>query len=227
MLLNIDNNAKTYKGQKQGYLTGILYLAPANESGYETCPGRSKGCTASCLFTAGRGVFENVKAGRIAKTKRFFEDREYFMYDLAEAIDTLVRRAETKGLTPCVRLNGTSDIDWERVPFGECENIMEAYPDVQFYDYTKRLDRGPLPDNYHLTFSRSESNGHKVSEAFAAGMNVAIVFEEVPTTYQGVPVISGDDDDLRFLDPECVVVGLKAKGKARQDDSGFVVRLAS
>lgn len=223
-LLAVGTDTKTVKGEKKGYLTGILYLAPANESGYEMCPARSKGCTQSCLFTAGRGAFSNVRAGRLNKTKRFMEQRDTFMGELVADIFTLISKAKTRDMVPCVRLNGTSDIDWERIPCLGKANIMEWFPDVAFYDYTKRLDRGPLPDNYSLTFSRSESNGVKVKKAIDQGLNVAVVFSGgLPETYAGLPVVDGDENDLRFLDGEGVIVGLKAKGKARKDTSGFVV----
>lgn len=223
-LLAVGTDTKTVKGEKKGYLTGILYLAPANESGYEMCPARSKGCTQSCLFTAGRGVFPQVKKARLAKTAKFVHHQDAFMGELVGDIFALITKAKNKGMTPCVRLNGTSDIDWERIPCLGKANIMEWFPDVAFYDYTKRLDRGPLPDNYSLTFSRSESNGVKVKKAIDAGLNVAVVFSGgLPSTYAGLPVIDGDESDLRFLDGEGVIVGLKAKGKARKDTSGFVV----
>ena len=236
-LLNVDQNAKTVKGQKKGYLTGILYLAPANESGYETCPGRSKGCTASCLFTAGNAQrFKNINVARVRKTKLLFEHPTVFFSQLIADIATLRMDANKKGLTPVIRLNGTSDIGWENMPVqadfkglgmvfknGEY-NIFDIFSDIQFYDYTKRLDRREL-DNYRLTFSRSESNGHKVMKAIEAGLNVAVVFEKVPQSWAGMPVIDGDENDLRFLDPKGVIVGLKAKGKARKDASGFVVSL--
>lgn len=223
-LLNVDKNAKTVKGQKKGYLTGVLYLAPANESGYETCAGRSKGCTASCLFTAGRaGIFKNINESRIRKTRLFFEQPLAFWAQLISDITKLKTEARNKGLVPVVRLNGTSDIDWMSFkPTGI--NIFEAFHLTQFYDYTKVI-RKNYPDNYHVTFSRSENNNPKVKQALKKGLNVAIVFDTLPTEYQGYPVVDGDEDDLRFLnDKRQVIIGLKAKGKARKDDSGFVVK---
>lgn len=243
-LLAIDTNAKTVKGQKKGFMTGILYLAPAKLSGYEVCPQRSAGCTAACLNTAGRGAFNNVQASRIAKTKWYFEDRASFMAQLVKDIRALIRKAEREGFTPVVRLNGTSDIPWERVPVSSRQfglaNIMGLFPDVQFYDYTKITKRalaharGDMPANYHVTFSMTESNDDDADRVLAAGGNVAVVFKTIPATYRGAGVVDGDESDLRHLDAydqaqgmaslkhSGVVVGLKAKGKARKDTSGFV-----
>jgi hypothetical protein len=233
-LLSIDTNAKTVKGQGKGYLTGILYLAPSNESGVmNTCPFASKGCREACLFTAGRGAFANVREARIRKTRLFHEDREGFLLQLAKDIKALISKAKKKGLIPCVRLNGTSDIAWEDEKIAG-QNLMDLFPDISFYDYTKNRKRmrvyldGDLPRNYSLTFSRSESNGHDVFYILRRGGNVAAVFKDVPALYwngtRPHTVVNGDDSDLRFLDPRTgVVVGLKAKGKAMKDVSGFVL----
>ena len=226
-LLSMDN-AKTPKGENLQVLTGILYLAPAKISGYEVCPRRTEGCTKSCLYTSGRGAFSNVQKARIRRTKMFFEQRELFMSMLKLDIRLIEVMAKDKGMTPAVRLNGTSDIDWIR--FG----IMEEFPNVQFYDYTKVLNRlsKPLPSNYSLTFSRSGHNDIECDAAIRMGANVSIVFSldkksPMPTTWNGAPVFDGDDTDARFLDPKQHVIGLRAKGKARYDTSGFVVQLTN
>jgi hypothetical protein len=223
-LLNIDANAKTVKGQGRGYMTAILYLAPADESGYEVCPMASQGCRKACLNKAGMGAFSNVQAARIAKTKWYFEDRSAFMGQLMTEVRAFIRKAFKAGLIPVVRLNGTSDIPWERVPVEGKPNIMAHFPTVQFYDYTKRHNRRDLPDNYHLTFSLAEDNDTRASAAASNGANVAVVFrtDKFPATFMGMPVVDGDADDLRFLDGKGVVVGLKAKGPAKKDTSGFV-----
>mgnify|MGYP001551430943 CR=1 FL=1 len=221
-LLNVDANAKTVKGQSKGYLTGVLYLAPVRLSGHQVCPRASKGCASACLNTAGRGAFRRTQDARIRKTQHLFSDRRGFLTELAADITRLQRRAEAKGLIPCVRLNGTSDLRWERY------GIIQAFPEIQFYDYTKIVNRGtrrPLPPNYHLTFSLAEDNDADARKWLASGRNVAAVFDRLPEAYMGHPVIDGDETDLRFLDPSPAVVGLKAKGKARQDRSGFVRRL--
>jgi hypothetical protein len=227
-LLSIGN-PKILKGMKQGYMTYILHLAPANVSGYETCPKRTQGCTAACLNTAGRGgMFKKgettnmIQQARIRKTKMFFEDRENFLAILKDDIRKAIKQSEKKGLIPVFRLNGTSDIAWEKY------GVIQEFPNVQFYDYSKILGRKVNGlANYHLTFSAADGNDLDVRRAIKEGYNVATVFgikksQPMPETYEGMPVFNGDDSDLRFLDPKGVVVGLYAKGKAKKDTSGFV-----
>jgi hypothetical protein len=220
MKLLTTQNYKTTKGEKLGILTGILYLAPAKISGYEVCPRRSVGCTASCLFTAGMGAFSTVRQARINKTKWYFEDRPGFLTQLRKDIVALERKAKKLNMKPAVRLNGTSDLDWT------LSGIIGEFPHVQFYDYTKVLKRlkKQIPTNYHITFSRSESNEKEALEALGLGFNVAVVFKEQPKKWNKYPVISGDNTDVRFEDPKGRVIGLTAKGRARKDLSGFVVK---
>ena len=225
MQLLSRSNAKTVKGEKRGYLTYILYLAPGNISGYEVCGGRSPGCFSDCLFTAGRGRMSAVQQARIRKTKWFFEDRESFMQALHSDIAKAIAYSAKKGMTPVFRLNGTSDIPWESIRCGKHKNIFAAYPEQIFYDYTKILGRIKIPKNYHLTFSRSETNDKEILKAFSKGMNVSIVFGNLPRLHMGYPVIDGDADDLRFLDPSDSIVGLKAKGKAIRSTNNFVIRI--
>jgi hypothetical protein len=226
-LLASNSDAKTSKGFALKFLTDILYLAPANEGGFgNLCVHASAGCLAVCLFTAGRGRMSNVRLGRIRKTRLFFTDKKAFFMQLNKDIVRGMKRAAKLGMTYCVRLNGTSDVPWERL------GVMEQFPTVQFYDYTKSVSRalaharGEMPANYHLTFSRSESNEVEALQVLAAGGNVAAVFESAnhPETWNGYNVVSGDDSDLRFLDAKNVVVALYAKGKAKQDKSGFVIK---
>ena len=225
MKLLSTGNPKLLKGEKKGYMSFVLHLSPADVSGYETCPKRTAGCTAACLNTAGRGgMFKpggtnTIQEARKRKTRMFFEQRDEFLKQLEADIRLGIKQAEKKGMIPCFRLNGTSDIAWEKY------GIIEKFPEVQFYDYTKMRNRkvGHLT-NYHLTFSKADGNDMDVRLAASAGMNVAVVFEKLPETYIGKSVVDGDDTDLRFLDPKGVVIGLKAKGRARKDTSGFVVR---
>ena len=223
-LLAIDTNAKTRKGQAKGFMTGILYLAPANISGKNLCPHASIGCKAACLFTAGRGAMSPIRNARLKKTMAFLSDRKAFADTIKAEIAKLVKKTSKNGMTPCIRLNGTSDIPWHKV-----ENIIQSFPNVQFYDYTPNLFRmleftsGKLPANYHLTFSRKEDNDQAVDSVLKAGGNVAAVFKTLPKTWKGFPVVDGDETDLRFLDGKNVIVGLKAKGQAKKDTSGFVI----
>ena len=220
-------NTKTMKGEKYGYQTYIMHLAPSTLSGYQVCPSASAGCSFACLNLSGMGRFSNVQAARIAKTKWFFEDREAFMHQLVKEIEAAIRKSTRLGFTPTFRLNGTSDIRWEIYPVSrngiQYRNVMEAFPTTQFYDYTKIPNRRDIPVNYHLTFSRSEVNEMQVLEVMRSGMNVAVVFDMIPDKWMGVKVVDGTETDLRFLDEDFVVVGLKANGKAKKDASGFVV----
>ena len=154
-LLGINTNYKTIKSEKVGVLTGIIYMSPYNLSGKNVCPGASAGCAAACLNTAGRGAMNVVQAARLKKTQRFFQDRQQFLWDLVNEISALRRKANAKGMKAAVRLNGTSDLPYERYKIRDTgKNIMQLFPDVQFYDYTKlehRIVGQQLPDNYHLT----------------------------------------------------------------------------
>ena len=225
-------NPKIQKGTKLGYLSFILHLAPADLSGKNTCPKATAGCKAACLNTAGRGGMfkkgENtnmIQKARIRKTQYFFESRDYFMADLYADIQKGIKMATKLGLTPVFRLNGTSDLSWEKYTIND-KNIFELFPDVQFYDYTKVLGRKVSKyKNYFLIFSKADGNDSDVAEAILQGMNVAAVFDQVPTEHMGRPVINADEHDLRFLDDKGVIAGLKAKGRAKKDYSGFVIRL--
>jgi hypothetical protein len=228
-LLSISADSKTIKGEKIGYLTGILYLAPAKTTKYNTCSMAEKAqCAKACLYSAGRGAFNSVQQSRIDKTLYFYESRDEFMMQLFKNIKALIKKAESKGLKPLVRLNGTSDIRWENIPFESYDNIFEAFPNVQFYDYTKDANRKALPVNYDLTFSYSgvESFAPYVEKAQSKGMRMAVVFrkiENIPLSFKGITVVSGDNSDVRHLDDQGVIVGLYAKGVAKRDTTGFVV----
>jgi hypothetical protein len=224
-LLNAGNY-KTRKGEKYGWKTYGIHLAPYNLSGKNVCSSASAGCSAACLNTAGRGSMHSVQDARVKKTRRFFEDRNGFLSQLFKEIKSSIKSATKKELKSCFRLNLTSDILWERL-------VVEKFPQVQFYDYTKHLKRfvrfleGKLPSNYHLTFSRDETTPDALVKSLcASGGNVAVVFrKKLPKTWLGIEVINGDDSDLRFEDGKGKIVGLVEKGKAKDDDTGFVVEL--
>ena len=225
-LLN-TGNTKTRKGEKLGWITYGMHLAPAHESGFNACPWASKGCSAACLNTAGRGMMSNVQKARINKTQFFFRDKAGFMSQLLDEIEKATRRADRLGMRACFRLNLTSDIPWEaKANSVDGKTVFEHFPEFQFYDYTKgaqRAIKNRLP-NYDLTFSRSESNGAQCKLAIKAGLNVAVVFRNgLPKTWQGLPVVDGDETDLRFLDRRNCIVGLVEKGLAKVDSTGFVV----
>ena len=241
-----QGNPKTAKAAKYGYHNAVMHLAPFDLSGNNVCPmAELAGCVAGCLNTAGRGgisagsktttapsgatIPDNViQAARIARTQHFFKHREQFMEQLEKEVKAAQRKADKHGLTLAIRLNGTSDIRWEAIRYGtDKRTILEAFPSVQWYDYTKLSNRRAVPKNYHLTWSYSAANplykAH-ASIALANGLNIAVVFQGTqPSTFLGRKVIDGDKHDLRFLDPTRSIVGLKAKGRARKDTSGFVV----
>jgi hypothetical protein len=233
-LIIAGGNAKTVKGDGSGYLTAIMYLRPWRN----TIGGRSLNvcanaelaqCHVGCLNTAGRGKQNNVQNWRMGKTERFWNEREAFMQDLRNDLRLFQNKCRKLDLQPCVRLNGTSDIRWENIPV-DGKTVFEWFPDIQFYDYTKIANRktDSIP-NYNLTFSysaASEAYLRQVAIARDRGMNIAVVFrkrDHVPTEFLGLPVVDGDRDDLRFLDPKQSVVALYAKGRAKQDQTGFVV----
>lgn len=226
-------NQKIEKGEKLGYITKGIHFAPANLSGFEVCQWRSKGCTASCLNTAGRGQMNSVQASRIAKTKLFFDKQMDFLFKLSKEISSSIKTATKKSMQSVFRLNLTSDIAWESVFFNEeqPQTIFDKFPSTQFYDYTKSFKRmaqylgkhKEFPSNYHLTFSRSETNDKLAEMVLEMSGNVAVVFRnQLPSTWKGYEVVNGDENDLRFLDKQGVVVGLIEKGMAKKDLTGFV-----
>ena len=229
------NNAKTIKGEKLGYLTYILYMSPfkANSKRINVCSHASEGCVKSCLVGSGfGGMYTSVMQGRINKTEHFLNDREGFLHQIKDEITKALVKNKDKAIVT-IRLNGTSDLSYEKYRVFEGKNIFELFPSVQFYDYTKNWTRfeKELPSNYHLTFSRSETNLDKAMELLNKGINVAMVFDKLPSTYEGFEVINADLDDLRFLDKKGVVCGLKYKkmtGKGANNqlafENGFAIR---
>ena len=238
-LLSINADAKTIKGNKKGFMTAIQYLTPYTGSGVNLCPNaKNANCHEACLVSSGRMVMQ--KQARLNRTKLYLTNQAEYFNQLSIEISKFIKRAERKGLTPLIRLNGTSDIRWENVGYVfegvYYRNIMEQFPDLQFYDYTKIPNREKsvngvqsFPSNYDLTFSYSGVETYtKFNErAFNEGKRIAVVFdkvENIPLTFHGRKVISGDETDIRHLDPENVVVSLYAKGRAKKDNSGFVVK---
>lgn len=226
MKLLTTKNYKTEKGLAFGYSTAILHLAPFTLSGKNVCPKASNGCAKACLNTSGHGRYAMVQNARKNRTLRFFNDKTQFELDLIEDIKTVIRRAGKNDLIPTFRINGTSDLPALAI------KMAKNFENVQFYDYSKvkKTFEKELPKNYHLTFSRSETNENECIEILEKGFNVAMVFaKELPKTYKGYKVVSGDDSDLRFLDGKGkngkgLIVGLSAKGRAKHDLTGFVVR---
>ncbi len=230
-LLSISADSKTIKGEALGFLTGILYMAPHKTiQGFNACPMADlAGCSHACLYTAGRGAFNSVQSARIKRLQAFINDQNAFMVSLVHEISALIKKASKLGFKPVVRLNGTTDIKWENISFDfngiTYTNIMEFFSDVQFYDYTKMSGR-IVPANYDLTFSYSGITAFNKynNKAIDNGMRIAVVFNgKLPESFNGMRVIDGDLYDSRFIDDKGIVIGLKAKGKARKDNSGFII----
>lgn len=240
------NNAKTIKGEGLGFTTYIMYLAPhtQNSKGINLCSHASKGCAKACLFSSGAARFDRVQQGKRDKTEWFLDNRVEFLAKLDSEITAIKNKAkhQTSDNTPVIRLNGTSDITFEKFKIRDGKNIFELHPTIQFYDYTKNYKRfeKELPTNYHLTFSQSEDNKDKAIELLSSGKNVAVVFgvkkeSELPKTYKGFKVINGDENDLRFLDEANVIVGLKYKlltgkgtkgvNKVNVDTNDFIINV--
>ena len=239
-LLGVGTNAKTIKGDGSEYLTAILYMQSykvmVDGKSFNSCPmAEQASCIDACLITAGRGKFSNVQSARQRKAEWFYKDRDSFMSQLYEDITKFSNYCFKRGIQPCVRLNGTTDIRWELIKYIDGLNIFEQFSDVQFYDYTKIANRKckDIP-NYHLTWSYSNANAayaKLLDKAVEQGMNVAVVFRsnfiqvkpKAWHTWKGYPVIDGDRDDLRFLDPKGGhIVALYAKGEAKKDTTRFV-----
>jgi hypothetical protein len=229
MKLLTTANAKIRKGEKIGFKTFGIHLAPASLSGFNVCKDASAGCAASCLNTAGMGAFSNVQLARIEKTRLFFKNKVAFLAQLIKEIAAAIKSAEKQGLTAVFRLNLTSDLPWEKIKLND-KTVFQLFPQVTFYDYTKSPERmtaflaGEMPKNYHLTFSKSETNGAIAESILKSGGNVAMVFRKsLPSKWLGAEVINGDETDLRFLDGAGKIIGLVEKGKAKKDESGFVI----
>jgi len=234
------SNPKIAKGEKLGYLTAVMHFAPHKLAGFNVCASATAGCSMACLNTAGRGGINKpgettnyIQVARIRRTRFWKNNRIGFNAMLKREVDLHIKNAKRHGMISVIRLNGTSDLPWENLPFYGHKNVFEAYPDIQFYDYTKLpIRRRDLTvPNYNLTFSLAESNDADAIDALAAGLNVAVVMRigkssPVPARWKFAgkeyPVIDGDISDVRFGDAGGSIIALRAKGKAKTDTSGFV-----
>jgi len=247
-----ESNPKVAKNGKLDVLTAPMHLAPYNLSGFQVCAQASSGCAAACLHTAGNAVYMAQKdASRKAKTVAYFKERDAFMAVLFFEIAALERKANQRDMECGVRLNATSDLPWERRKVnvdGTDVFLMDYFPEVQFYDYTKITKRaiafatGDMPRNYHLTFSKNEDNDSDCIKVLEAGGNVSVVCSlpvyktakatgSLPYPYDTPDAIDGDAHDYRPVDGDRrgnirggLIVALKAKGDAKHDTSGFVLR---
>jgi hypothetical protein len=233
LLAKPESNPKVAKNMKRGVMTFPLHLAPAELSGFNVCPKSTAGCRAGCLHTAGNPAYMDGKTkARIARTVLYFKQRELFLDLLRAEIDAAIRKAHKSNMAPAFRLNATSDIPWENVAINydghPAKTVAEyiALSGAEIYDYTKRANR-KTPAGYHLTFSLAENNDADAIDWLERGGNVAVVFDTkkghpLPAEFMGHPVIDGDLSDYRPADPSPCIVGLRAKGDAIGDQSGFV-----
>ena len=236
-LLGVGTNAKTIKGDGDEYLTAILYMTPykvmVDGKLFNSCSmAAMASCIEGCLYTAGRGAFNNVQTARQRKAEWFYRDRDSFMAQLVIDVAKFANYCRKRDIQPCIRLNGTTDIRWELILI-DGKNIFERFPDVQWYDYTKIPNRKVSHlANYHLTWSYSAANPkyeQYFDDVIRNGMSVAVVFRKPyqSKSWRGYKVVDGDKDDLRFLDPKQSIVALYAKGKAKKDITGFVIDIAA
>lgn len=228
LLSSGSSNAKTAKTQTISK-SFIMYLAPHKQNSYgkNVCGHASEGCATACLYTSGRGKFSTVQNARIRKTDMFISDATAFLTELYSELKNINSWAVIAKAPVAIRLNGTSDLDFIEMMNRKLNiDVLNELTNIQFYDYTKNLSRAMkyLGSRYHLTFSRSEVNSSECMQYLIAGGNVAMVFDEVPSKFMGFNVINGDETDLRYMDEQNVIVGLKAKGDAKKDNSGFVIK---
>jgi hypothetical protein len=217
-----SSNAKTAKNSIE---TLILYLAPftQNSKGVNLCPKATAGCAAACLFTAGRGAFSNVAQSRMNRTEYYLHDRRAFLAQLAKEVNSQAKKVPTLA----VRLNGTSDVKLVEM----LTLTHDIATNVVFYDYTKIPSKAgnrktTQGHDYIVTYSFNEGKDAipNALEVLNRGGNVAVVFrKELPDTFLGYPVIDGDQSDIMMLYNRGVILGLKAKGKAKKDTTGFVI----
>ena len=233
-----ESNPKLVKGEKLGVLSKPHNLSPASESGWNMCAQASEGCIAACLHTAGNPIYlKNKLSARLQRTRAFMTMRKAYIALIAFELESLELKAKRLNMAPAWRPNTTSDYPFHTVALTvngkPVKSLIHHFSGIEAYDYSKVTKKalqwaaGLLPENYHITFSKSESNDHDVEKVIKAGCNVAVVFsgKTLPATWQGVKVINGDESDVRFFDESGVIVGLKAKGEAKTDESGFVVQL--
>jgi len=223
-----STNSKTAKNNIETY---ILYLSPErqNSKGVNLCPKASKGCAAACLYTAGRGKFTNVKASRINKSEYYISDKKIFINQLSKELVKIAAKSIKQNKKIAIRLNGTSDQDFISI-IKKYNNLdllnSDQFKNLVFYDYTAILGKIKkyINTSYSLTLSRKEDNESDILQALQLGGNVAAVFrDDLPTTYKGFEVVDGDKSDLEMIYNKNVILGLKAKGEAKKDKSGFVI----
>jgi hypothetical protein len=221
---NVNHSRKMAKGKTFDVMTYSVYLASSDSSGYNVCPMANVFCKNACLNYSGHGRYNRTQKARIRKTRLFFENRDLFMKILFHEIAYFKKRAAKKGLSFAVRFNATSDINLKQLKLDGL-NVLEQFPDIQFYDYTKVYKYLFLANEYEnldMTFSYSGENWNECENALQNGFRVSAIFEkELPETFKGYPVIDGDQYDMRYFDPNDVIVGLRVKKVSSKELNQF------
>jgi hypothetical protein len=231
---NVSHSAKLMKTQKMRHeLTYGIYLAPAELSGRNICPGASEYCKAACLNLSGRARIETnnrIYNARIKKTKLFFAYNTFIMDWITAEIRAYKAKADRLGYSFSIRINCTSDLDISKYRNSAGLNVLEQFPTIQVYDYTKVFSRIKLLEkypNYDLTYSYNGLNFSKCVAALNTGVRVAMVFEKrLPAYYRNIPVVNGDLYDIRYVDPKNAIVGLVFKhvrNKINLNNTPFVI----
>ena len=195
-----------------------IYLASADLSGFNVCP-NSEYCKDNCLNGSGHNRVDRlskkgtIDRSRTIKTILLFANKEEFMRIMIHEIEKERKKAENNGTFFSIRLNCTSDINPIAFTLNG-KNILEIFPDIQFYDYTKVLNRIALAkkySNYDITWSidGSEKNREIGLELLKNGGRVAVVYGEndMPKTWYGYECCNGDETDYRPSDiaPVCAL----------------------
>jgi hypothetical protein len=223
-LLSRDSNTKlikTAKGEEYPVVLAGLSMMPT----VELCPmSKAAECFEDCLKSSGLAqVYSSVNEARQRKTDYYLSDQDGFLSDLRRELGNLSKYAKKHGKQAIVRLNVLSDVEWEK------HGIPQEFPEIKFYDYTKRARRlvKPMPENYGLMFSFSKAKKYRkqVEIALTTDTPITVVFRGgLPETYMGREVIDGDKSDLDNLKAKGKIVGLRVKGnEAKQSKSPFIV----
>ena len=216
----LDTNGGNTKIAKTNKEQSIRYAGLSLYPNHKICAGsKAAGCMDACLKSAGRGRFDNVASARQAKTDWLMNDPDSFKLQLYKELANFEALCKRTNVKPVVRLNTISDVDWS--------NVMQAFKNITFVDYTKIAKRLTKKlDNQKLIFSYSGKSSYskQVRLALTTDSPIAVVFRGgLPKTFLGRTVIDGDLSDWDNANAGAVIIGLKAKGDAKKDQSGFVV----
>jgi hypothetical protein len=224
-------NAKILKSTKEGWITAGVHLLPNDLGGTNLCPYSTPTCRHICLHYTGRNmIFKRVTRARTRRTFLFNTHPEIFESRLHAALYETLRECKRKNFGLALRPNLTSDSHKLVKMFLRWKDNVSEHTEVpiRIYDYTKiPKAQGWFPEDYVTVYSWGELTTEEVFYENIECRSVAAVFAKgFPDRFKGYPVISGEDHDLRFLDARPgVIIAIKARGRAFQDTSGFVVDL--